>query len=223
MATPVRTPPRHRASWLHAPHRTAPHRTAPHRTAPHRTAAPGRGTVPQGASRYDPPAHASAPRAPYGVARGATPAVAHGARRRLSPLALGLPLLLGIVYGAYAAAIARDGGPATNGQLALALVSGAVLVALLVGLLLVQHSLPRELRAAAWGAVTGASIGFLMCLSGHSVFSSSGLGLFVAACTTAAVFYRLYTTEPTRTRENSENAPPGPRPRTRTRPRPRTR
>ncbi|MFF5567891.1 hypothetical protein ACFY7Z_19395 [Streptomyces sp. NPDC012623] len=177
MATPVRMPPRHRASWLRAPHPTA---------------APGRRrTGPQGASRYD------ASRATRAAsAQGAAPAVAHGTGRRLSPLALGVPLVLAIIYGAYAAAIARDGGPATNGQLVLALVAGAALLALLVGLLLVQHALPREIRAAAWGAVTGAPIGFLMCLSGHSVFSSSGLGLFIAACTTAAVYYMLYTREP---------------------------
>ncbi|AXG82604.1 hypothetical protein DVK44_14965 [Streptomyces paludis] len=122
----------------------------------------------------------------------------HGGRRhrRLSPLALAVSLVLGIIYGAYAASIARDGGPATNGQLALALISGAVLLALLVGLLLVQHSLPREPRAAAWGALTGAAVGFLVCLSGHSVFSSSGLGLIIAAGVTATVYYALYAREP---------------------------
>ncbi|WP_329066489.1 hypothetical protein [Streptomyces sp. NBC_01429] len=197
MATPVRMPPRHRASRLHASHRTTD-----------RTTVPGRRTGPQGASRYDTGHLASARGAGRGAAQGATPTVAqgvaHGTRHRLSPLALGVPLVLGIIYGAYAAAIARDGGPATYGQLALALVSGAALLALLVGLLLVQRSLPREIRAVAWGAVVAAPIGFLMCLSGHSVFSSSGLALFVAACTAAAVFYRLYTKEPSQPRAQSQ-------------------
>ncbi|MEW1719582.1 hypothetical protein [Streptomyces sp. NPDC093109] len=188
MATPVRMPTRHRASW-HRVARPATVTTATVGTAA--AAAPGRATTTAlaGATRFD---------TSYGVTAGAT--VVHGAttrrRHRLSPLALGIPLVLGIIYGAYAAAIARDGGQATNGQLALALVSGVVLFALLVGLLLVQHSLPREPRAAAWGAVTGAAVGFLVCLSGHSVFSSSGLGLLIAACVTAAVFYVLYTREP---------------------------
>ncbi|MFE3739723.1 hypothetical protein [Streptomyces sp. NPDC059134] len=126
---------------------------------------------------------------------------AHGVRsgrggRRVSPLAIGVPLFLGIAYGAYAQAIARSGGPATWGQLALALISGAAFALLLFGLLRVEHSLPRELRAAAWGVLVGGSIGFLYSLTGHSVLLSSGIGLAIGAGTVIATFYRFYTREP---------------------------
>jgi hypothetical protein len=113
-----------------------------------------------------------------------------------SPLALGIPLLLGIIYGAYAAAIARSGGAATWGQLALALISGAALAALLFGLVRVQNSLPRELRAAAWMLLVGGSVGFLYSLTGHSVLLSSVIGLAVGVSTFIATFYRYYTREP---------------------------
>ncbi|MFJ2174139.1 hypothetical protein ACIOHE_14645 [Streptomyces sp. NPDC087851] len=116
--------------------------------------------------------------------------------RHISPLVLGVPLFLGIAYGAYAQAIARSGGPATWGQLALALISGAAFALLLFGLLRVEHSLPRELRAAAWGVLVGGSIGFLYSLTGHSVLLSSGIGLAIGAGTVIATFYRFYTREP---------------------------
>ncbi|MFC9430318.1 hypothetical protein [Streptomyces sp. NPDC056987] len=119
-----------------------------------------------------------------------------GTGRRVSPLAIGVPLLLGIAYGAYAQEIARSGGPATWGQLALALISGAAFALLLFGLLRVEHVLPRELRAAAWGVLVGGSIGFLYSLTGHSVLLSSGIGLAIGTGTVIATFYSFYTREP---------------------------
>ncbi|MEV7869818.1 hypothetical protein AB0P17_27870 [Streptomyces sp. NPDC088124] len=119
-----------------------------------------------------------------------------GVRGRVSPLAIGVPLLLGIAYGAYAQEIARSGGPATWGQLALALISGAAFALLLFGLLRVQHLLIRELRAAAWGVLVGGSIGFLYSLTGQSVLLSSAIGLAIGVGTVIATFYRFYTREP---------------------------
>nr|WP_245703640.1 hypothetical protein [Streptomyces lushanensis] len=104
--------------------------------------------------------------------------------------------MLGIVYGAYAAYIARGGGPASYGQLALALVSGALLALLILGLLRVQHSLPREPRAAAWGALVGCAMGFLYSLTGHSVLLSSGIGLALGVGTVIITFYAFYMHEP---------------------------
>ncbi|MEV0034460.1 hypothetical protein ACFRR7_20680 [Streptomyces sp. NPDC056909] len=134
----------------------------------------------------------------------ATQAPTRPTRRRVSPLErfqlsphiLGIPLLLGIIYGAYAAYIARGGGPATYGQLALALISGALLALLIFGLLRVQHALMREVRAAAWGVLVGGSMGFLYSLTGHSVLLSSGIGLALAAGTVIITFYAFYMREP---------------------------
>ncbi|MEV4973609.1 hypothetical protein [Streptomyces scopuliridis] len=117
-------------------------------------------------------------------------------RRRISPRLVVNSLLLGIAYGAYASYIARGGGPATYGQLALALISGALVALLVFGLVRVQHRLMREVRAAAWGVLVGGGMGFLYSLTNHSVLLSSGIGLAIGAATVLVVFYALYTREP---------------------------
>ncbi|MFJ1749027.1 hypothetical protein ACIOJD_22685 [Streptomyces sp. NPDC088116] len=117
-------------------------------------------------------------------------------RRPPSRLAVAAPLFVGVAYGAYASFIARGGGPASFGQLALALISGVVMAALVFGLVRVQNSLMRELRAGAWGVLVGGSLGFLYSLTGHSVLLSSGIGLAIGAATVIATFYVYYTREP---------------------------
>ncbi|MGW6237385.1 hypothetical protein [Streptomyces sp. NPDC055094] len=102
-------------------------------------------------------------------------------------------LLLGIAYGVYASYIARGGGPATFGQLALALISGALAALLVFGLVRVQSRLMNEVRAAAWGVLVGGGMGFLYSLTNHSVLLSSGIGLAIGAATVIVVFYALYT------------------------------
>ncbi|MER8000800.1 hypothetical protein [Streptomyces sp. NPDC095613] len=108
----------------------------------------------------------------------------------------GISLLLGVGYGAYAQFIARGGGSASYGQLALALISGAVLAVLVFTLVRTGHALPRELRAAAWGVLVGCAMGFLYSLTGHSVLLSSGIGLALGAATVLGTFYAFYTREP---------------------------
>lgn len=125
--------------------------------------------------------------------RGARP---RDSGRRASPLLPGISLLVGIAYGAYASFIARGGGPATYGQFALALISGAGLALLVFGLVRVQHRLMREVRAAAWGVLVGGAIGFLDSLTHHSVLLSSGIGLTFGAAAFTVIFYVLYTRAP---------------------------
>lgn len=117
------------------------------------------------------------------------------AEGRPSPLLLGVPIMLGIGYGAFASFMARAGGAATFGQLWLALASGVAFAVVLAGLLRVQHLLRRELRAAAWGAFAGGAVGFVYSAAGPSVLRSSGIGLAIAVCTTLALFYLFYTHE----------------------------
>ena len=109
---------------------------------------------------------------------------------------MAVPLFVGVAYGAYVSFIARGGGGASFGQLALALISGVVMAALVFGLVRVQNSLPRELRAGAWGVLVGGSLGFLYSLTGHSVLLSAGIGLAIGAGTVIATFYVYYTREP---------------------------
>lgn len=100
-----------------------------------------------------------------------------------------------MILGWYATSIVRDGGVLTGGQLALGLISGAVLAVLCFGLGRMQKRLPRELRAAAYGALFGGSIGFLYSLSGKSVLAASVLGLLTGVGMLLAAFYVFYTHE----------------------------
>ncbi|MFE2017812.1 hypothetical protein ACFW9O_07115 [Streptomyces sp. NPDC059499] len=117
------------------------------------------------------------------------------ARRTHSALAWALPLTLGVILGFWAFFIRRDGGATTDGQIWLGVVSGVAFAALCFVLGRVGPALPRELRAAAYGALTGIAIGFLYSLNGNSVFSSSVLGLVVGAGMFCSAFYIYYTRE----------------------------
>ncbi|MEU2116761.1 hypothetical protein ABZ567_14170 [Streptomyces sp. NPDC016459] len=117
------------------------------------------------------------------------------ARRRFDTRGWGAPVTIGVLYGLYASTVARHGGPTTLGQLWLGLVSAAVLAVGIHTLHRHGRALPRELRAAAWGALTGIAVGFLFSLSGASVLSSSGLGLAAAGLNAVAAFYVFYTHE----------------------------
>ncbi|MGA5063517.1 hypothetical protein ACPB9E_06980 [Streptomyces exfoliatus] len=116
-------------------------------------------------------------------------------RRHVSTHGWGLPVIFGVLYGLYAATVARHGGPATLGQLWLGLISAVVLAGGIYLLRRHGHVLPRELRAAAWGTLTGVAVGFLFSLSDASVLSSSGLGLAFAVVAGAAAYYLFYTHE----------------------------
>lgn len=117
------------------------------------------------------------------------------ARRHHTPFAWALPLALGVIFGFYAAFILRDGGPSTGGQVVLGVVAGVVFAALCFGLGRIQRALPRELRAAAYGALTACAIGFLVSLNGGSVLRSSAIGLAVGAGALLSAFYLFYTRE----------------------------
>ncbi|MEV6249628.1 hypothetical protein AB0M38_26005 [Streptomyces sp. NPDC051742] len=116
-------------------------------------------------------------------------------RRQINTHGWGLPVIFGVLYGLYATTVARHGGPATLGQLWLGLISAAVLAGGIYVLRRYGRVLPRELRAAAWGTLTGVAVGFLFSLSDASVLSSSGLGLAFAVVAGAAAYYSFYTHE----------------------------
>ncbi|MFH8435369.1 hypothetical protein ACH4A3_09090 [Streptomyces sp. NPDC018007] len=119
----------------------------------------------------------------------------HARTRHHTPLAWALPLVLGVVYGFYAAFIRRDGGPSTGGQVLLGLVSGAALAVLCFALGRIQRSLPRELRGVAYGALTACAIGFLVSLTDTSVLRSTVLGLAVGAGVLCVSYYAFYVRE----------------------------
>ncbi|WP_345647486.1 hypothetical protein [Streptomyces tremellae] len=112
-----------------------------------------------------------------------------------SPLAMGIPLLMGIGYGAYAAFMARAGGPADYTQLWLAVASGIGFAALMYVILFTQRALSRELRAPLWGAFLGSAVGFLRGLGDFSIYRSAGFGLVIGAAVTVVLYYWWHTHE----------------------------
>ncbi|MFD0413008.1 hypothetical protein [Streptomyces sp. NPDC127108] len=105
------------------------------------------------------------------------------------------PALLAVVYGLWAAANNRGGGPITGGNVLFGVVSGIAFGALYVAVRRVAPALPRELRAAAWATFAGVSFGFLYSLTDASVLRSVGMAGAVAASVFAVTFYRFYTRE----------------------------
>ncbi|MEU6483462.1 hypothetical protein [Streptomyces sp. NPDC046887] len=123
--------------------------------------------------------------------------------RRRRHLWVVLPISLAVFYGFYAQFIDRSGeGPVTGAQAVLGAVSGVVFGALCLLLGAVQHRLPRGLRAAAYGAVTGIGVGWLHSLTRESVLTSIVLSVLIAAATAVAMNYAFYVHE----------APPKPSP-----------
>ncbi|MFE4856228.1 hypothetical protein [Streptomyces sp. NPDC056670] len=114
-----------------------------------------------------------------------------------SRAAVAVPVVLGVAYGIWAAGIQRNGGNGviTWGQVILGVVAGGLLIALGLGLLRIQSALPREIRAAAYGALFGCAMGFLYSLSDHSVLRSAGIGAAFGAGMLLTAFYVFYTHE----------------------------
>ncbi|MFD9358262.1 hypothetical protein [Streptomyces sp. NPDC060031] len=113
----------------------------------------------------------------------------------LSKSEMALPLLLGLVYGVYAAFMKRQTGPVDAGNVFYGILCGALFAACLIALARIGPRLKRELHAAAYGAFAGIAFGYLYSLTDHSVLRSVGIALAVAAGVGLAAFYRYYTRE----------------------------
>ncbi|MFD5569908.1 hypothetical protein [Streptomyces cadmiisoli] len=114
---------------------------------------------------------------------------AHAIGRRAVPVGLGL------VYGYWAAANERSGGPITGWNLLLGFVSAAVFAAVFFGLLQVAPHMRREVHAVAWSSFAGIAFGFMYSLTGASILRSVVMSLAVAATFFVILFYRYYTHE----------------------------
>ncbi|MER7175331.1 hypothetical protein [Streptomyces mesophilus] len=113
----------------------------------------------------------------------------------LSGWAVKLTPALALVYGYWAAAIQRSGGPITAGNVWLGIIATVAFAVVLLAVIRLAPRLPREARALTWGAFAGIAFGYLYSLTGESVLRSAGnAGLFGAAVACAA-FYRFYTSE----------------------------
>ncbi|MGY0017464.1 hypothetical protein [Streptomyces sp. cg35] len=107
-----------------------------------------------------------------------------------------LPVVVGALYGFWAANIARFGQEVSGGNIALGFVSGILVAVLWFAIhrwCTQQGSRHIGLRALVWGAFAGIAIGFLHSLSNPTVLWSVILGVFVAGGTFVSVYYRYYS------------------------------
>jgi hypothetical protein len=106
-----------------------------------------------------------------------------------------VPVVLGLVYGYWAAAIRRDAGPITGWNLLFGFVTALVFAVLFAAVWRLSPWLRREAHALLWFVFTGCAIGFLYSQTGESVLQSTGVGVGVGVGVFVAMFYRYYTHE----------------------------
>jgi hypothetical protein len=108
---------------------------------------------------------------------------------------IGIPVVLGLVYGYWAAANRRGGGPITGWNLLFGFVTAFAFIVLCLAVATLAPRLRREAHSLTKSAFAGAAIAFLYNQSGASVLSATVLGLVVMAGFFVAFFYRYYTRE----------------------------
>ncbi|GGW53972.1 hypothetical protein GCM10010503_34010 [Streptomyces lucensis JCM 4490] len=124
---------------------------------------------------------------------GRTPDVFDARTHRMARIAV--PVVLGLIYGYWAAANQRFGGPVTGWNLLFGFVTALVFAVLCAALLAMAPRMPREVHAVLWAAFTGAAFGFLYSQSNGPVWETVLISLFVSAGTFITLFYRYYTRE----------------------------
>ncbi|CAL9520543.1 hypothetical protein SUDANB15_03818 [Streptomyces sp. enrichment culture] len=116
-----------------------------------------------------------------------------------------VPLLLALVFGFWAAANRRYGGPITGWNLLFGFLSALVFFALCLALQSVAPKRGPVAHAALWAAFSGSAVGFLVRQANETLLRSAWLGLVVAAGVFVLLFYRYYARkDAARTREATE-------------------
>ncbi|MFD5509380.1 hypothetical protein [Streptomyces sp. NPDC059761] len=105
-------------------------------------------------------------------------------------------LLLGLVYGVWAAFMRRDTDGVDAGNVFYGILCGVVFAAIMFTLARVGPRLMQELHAAAYGAFGGIAVGYLYSLADHSILRSCWVGFATGFCIGLAAFYRYHTREP---------------------------
>ncbi|MBT2479636.1 hypothetical protein [Streptomyces sp. ISL-94] len=105
------------------------------------------------------------------------------------------PLLMGLVYGVWAAFIKRQMGPVDAGNVFYGILCGAVFAACMFALARIGPRLKREMHATAYGVFAGIAVGYLHSLTNSSVLRATVIGFFVALGVGGVAFYRYYTRE----------------------------
>lgn len=104
-------------------------------------------------------------------------------------------LLMGLVYGVWAAFIKRQMGPVDAGNVFYGILCGVLFAGIMFALNRVGPRLKREVHAAAYGVFGGVAAGYLHSLTNSSVLRATGIGLAVGAGVGLVAFYRYYTRE----------------------------
>ncbi|WP_458244823.1 hypothetical protein [Streptomyces sp. MAI_2237] len=106
-----------------------------------------------------------------------------------------IPVVLGLVYGFWAASNRRHGGEVTGWNILFGFVTAAVFIVLCIAVATFAPLLKRELHSLVKSAFAGAAVGFLYSQTGDSIMRSVALGVGVTAAVFLVFFYRYYTRE----------------------------
>ncbi|KUM80007.1 hypothetical protein J7F01_19285 [Streptomyces sp. ISL-22] len=106
-----------------------------------------------------------------------------------------VPIVLGLLYGYWAAANRRSGGEITGWNLLFGFVTAAAFTLLYIAVRWVASRTIREVHALLWFAFTGSAFGFLYSQADVTVLRSAIMGAVIGAGFFAVLFYRYYTHE----------------------------
>ncbi|MEU3554423.1 hypothetical protein [Streptomyces fragilis] len=99
----------------------------------------------------------------------------------------------GLIYGYWAAANTRDGGPITGWNTFYGFMTALAFMLALAAMLALTPRLSRGIRAVAWAAFTGVALGFLVSTTDTSVIRSVVLGGALAVGVFVSALYRIQT------------------------------
>ncbi|MEU4210185.1 hypothetical protein AB0F13_09350 [Streptomyces sp. NPDC026206] len=116
--------------------------------------------------------------------------VRHGERTARSEWAV--PVAGGVVLGLYTVFLAHENGFSELSGWLLGLVAALASTALGYVLVRERHRMMIEARAVAFGALFGASMGFLRSLVQVSVLRAAGTGLVFGLCMAVVAYYVFY-------------------------------
>ncbi|UXX94422.1 hypothetical protein N7U49_24365 [Streptomyces sp. AD2-2] len=108
---------------------------------------------------------------------------------------IAIPVVLGLVYGYWAAANRRSGGPITGWNILFGFVTALAFIVLCLAVAQFAPLLKRELHSLVKSGFAGAALGFLYSQTGESVLRSAAIGLATTAGIFLVFFYRYYTRE----------------------------